>query len=75
MSKSVEGYDLTLLYQYFWNKQVRADNDLTQLINNLTLRESDPLDYLEIIMAQTRKAVVEEISREAYILMRAIMEG
>lgn len=65
-------YDLTLIYQYLYNKQVWAGNDIIQLGNNVSFRNSDPLDHLEMIMAQTRKATIEEVSRELYPLLRMI---
>ena len=65
-------YDLTLIYQYLYNKQIWAGNDIIQLGNNVSFRNSDPLDHLEMIMAQTRKATIEEVSRELYPLLRMI---
>lgn len=65
-------YDLTLIYQYLYNKQVWAGNDIIQLCNNISYRNADPLDHLEMIMAQTRKATIEEVSRELYPLLRMI---
>ena len=65
-------YDLTLIYQYLYNKQIWAGNDIIQLGNNVSFRNSDPLDHLEMIMAHTRKATIEEVSRELYPLLRMI---
>lgn len=65
-------YDLTLIYQYLYNKQVWSGNDIIQLCNNIAYRDADPLDHLEMIMAQTRKATIEEVSRELYPLLRMI---
>lgn len=63
-------YDLTLIYQYLYHKQVRAGNYVIQLSNNISYREADALDHLEMIMAQTRLATVEEMSSELYKLLR-----
>lgn len=65
-------YDLTLIYQYLYNKQVWAGNDIIQLGNNVSFRNSDPLDHLEMIMAQTRKATIEEVARDLYPLLRMV---
>lgn len=65
-------YDLTLIYQYLYNKQIWAGNDVIQLCNNIAYRDADPLDHLEMIMAQTRKATIEEVARELYPLLRMI---
>lgn len=65
-------YDLTLIYQYLYNKQVWAGNDVVQLGNNVSFRNSDPLDHLEMIMAQTRKATIEEVARDLYPLLRMV---
>lgn len=68
-------YDLTVIYQYLYNKQVWAGNDVIQLINNVSFREADPIDHLEMVMAQTRKAAIEEMSLELFRLMRTIGGG
>lgn len=65
-------YDLTLIYQYLYNKQIWANNDVVQLGNNVSFRNSDPLDHLEMIMAQTRKATIEEVARDLYSLLRMV---
>lgn len=65
-------YDLTLIYQYLYNKQIWAGNDIIQLGNNVSFRNSDPLDHLEMIMAQTRKATIEEVARDLYSLLRMV---
>lgn len=65
-------YDLTLIYQYLYNKQIWANNDVVQLGNNVSFRNSDPLDHLEMIMAQTRKATIEEVARDLYPLLRMV---
>ena len=67
-------YDLTLIYQYLYHKQVRAGNYVIQLSNNISYREADALDHLEMIMAQTRLATVEEMSSELYKLLRMMRQ-
>lgn len=67
-------YDLTLIYQYLYHKQARAGNYVIQLSNNISYREADALDHLEMIMAQTRLAAVEEMSSELYKLLRMMRQ-
>ena len=67
-------YDLTLIYQYLYHKQARAGNYVIQLSNNISYREADALDHLEMIMAQTRLATVEEMSSELYKLLRMMRQ-
>ena len=54
------------------NKQIWAENDVIQLSNNVVYRSADPLDHLEMIMAQVRRATIEEISLELYHLLKLI---
>ena len=68
------GYDLNLIRKYLMNKQISAENDVIQLSNNVVYRSADPLDHLEMIMAQVRRALVEEMSLELYYLLRIIEE-
>lgn len=65
-------YDLTLFYQYLSNKQIWVGNDVIQLCNNIAYRDADPLYHLEMIMALTRNATIEDVSRELYPLLRMI---
>ena len=68
-------YDLTLIYQYLYHKQARAGNYVIQLSNNISYREADALDHLEMIMAQTRKSAIDEVAQEVYPLLRIIGRG
>lgn len=67
--KPEPGHDLTLLYQYFFNKQVRADNYVVQLENNIRFRDADCLDHLEMIMAHVRKDTIDEVAHEVRLLL------
>ena len=47
-------YRLVMLYEYMSKQEARYFNDVVQLSNNVQYRDADPLDHLEMIMAQTR---------------------
>ena len=65
---------VVLLYEYCYREQVRCENDLIQLNNNIGFRRADPLDHLEMILALVRLQRTEEISRDIYRLV-AISKG
>lgn len=67
-------YLVMLLYEYFYRQQIYRDNDVVQLSNNVQFRKADPLDHLEMIMAQVRAQVTTDISRDVYKLV-AISKG
>lgn len=69
------GHDLTVLYQYMMSKESRYSNDVIQLGNNVCYRKADPLDHLEMIMAQTRLATAQEIFRDIYRVIRIMKRG
>lgn len=64
-----------LLYEYFYRQQIYRENDLVQLTNNISFRYADPLDHLEMIMAQVRSQVTTDISRDVYKLVAISKEG
>lgn len=66
------GYDLTILYQYMMFKEQYYRNDSVQLGNNINYRNADPIDHLEMIMAQVRVATAQEIFSDMHKLMRLI---
>lgn len=67
-------YLVMLLYEYFYRQQIYRDNDVVQLSNNVQFRKADPLDHLEMIMAQVRAQVTTDISQDVYRLV-AISKG
>ena len=67
-------YLVMLLYVYFYRQQIFRDNDVVQLSNNVQFRKADPLDHLEMIMAQVRAQVTADIGRDVYKLV-AISKG
>lgn len=52
---------IDLLQEYMYRQSARYENDVIQLSNNVTYRGADPLDHLEMIMAQTRVGTAEKI--------------
>lgn len=54
--------DLMLIYLY--NLSSRLDSDYEQLVLNSRSRKSDEVDYLELIMAKTRKDTVNDVLTE-----------
>ena len=67
-------YLVMLLYEYFYRQQIYRDNDVIQLSNNVQFRRADPLDHLEMIMAQVQSQVTSDISQDVYKLV-AISKG
>lgn len=51
----------TELIAYLFRKQIYYENDVIELNNHTAYRNADPVDHLEMIMAQTRLATCEEI--------------
>ena len=62
-------YLITLLYEYFYRQQMERENDLSQLINNISLRRADELDHLEMIMALVRLRCTDAIAQDVYKLV------
>lgn len=54
----------SLLLQYANRKCLQAESDITQLLNNLNLRCADPIDHLEIVMAQVRSSCAEQFQSD-----------
>lgn len=54
----------SLLLQYANRKCLQAESDITQLLNNLDLRRADPIDHLEIVMAQVRSSCAEQFQSD-----------
>jgi hypothetical protein len=52
---------LQMLFEYMLRQSIRYENDVIQLSNNVTYRDADPLDHLEMIMAQTRFGTSQKI--------------
>lgn len=63
-----------LLHEYRLRQLIRYENDVIQLSNNCTYRKADPVDHLEMIMAQTRLATMEKVSADLYRLIELSRE-
>lgn len=53
-----------------YNIENRLENDIIQLDNNVKYRKADPLDHLEMIMAQVRAQTAHDIFRDILRLMK-----
>lgn len=60
---------IDLLQEYMYRQSARYENDVIQLCNNVTYRAADPLDHLEMIMAQTRVGTSEKIFDDIRMLI------
>lgn len=60
---------IDLLQEYMYRQSARFENDVIQLSNNVTYRAADPLDHLEMIMAQTRIGTAEKIFDDIRMLI------
>ncbi len=52
------------LIVYMFRQTLRYEDDVTELDNHTVYRKADPVDHLEMIMAQTRLATSEKIFRD-----------
>lgn len=51
------------------------ENDMVQLLNNVSYRKADQLDMLEMIMAKTRLEYALSDHRKICRILRNFMEG
>lgn len=49
------------LIAYIFRQTLRYEDDITELDNHTVYRNADPVDHLEMIMAQTRLGTAEKI--------------
>lgn len=49
------------LIAYIFRQSLRYEDDVTELDNHTAYRKADPVDHLEMIMAQTRLGTAEKI--------------
>jgi len=66
----IKEHKLSSLYQYMMNKEMYYYNDTVQLRNNVQYRTADPLDHLEMIMAQIRLETAKSVFQEIYLILR-----
>lgn len=61
-----------MLCQYLNRITSEYECDVVQLDNNVAYRSADPLDHLEMIMAQTRRATAEKISSDILTILEIV---
>ena len=64
-----------MLYEYCSRQLSRYEDDVIQLSNNVMYRKADPLDHLEMIMAQTRLGAAEKIFADIYFILEISRGG
>lgn len=63
------GYILEVLYEYMHRKADRLEADRDRLYENVQLRRADPLDHLEMILAETRLETAKELFADEFQLL------
>lgn len=58
------------ILMYLFRQSLRYEDDITELNNHTVYREADPVDHLEMIMAQTRLGTFERISADILQILR-----
>ena len=58
------------LIEYIFRQSLRYEDDVTELCNRMTYRDADPVDHLEMIMAQTRLGTAEKIFDDLLTILR-----
>lgn len=57
------------LIQYLLHKQQYYENDVIEQSNHVAYRKADPVDHLEMIMAQTRAATFEAVADDIFRIL------
>lgn len=57
------------LAQYLTRIDIQAENDLTQLYNNMSIRKATAYDHFELLQAHARQEAVQQIVGEIWILL------
>lgn len=65
--------ELTLLYSYILNNQIRLKDEIRHLQSNLRFRNVDVVDCLELALAIERYNIFKEITNQIRILLK--LEG
>lgn len=58
------------ILMYLFRQSLRYEDDVTELDNHTAYREADPVDHLEMIMAQTRLHTFEKVSADILEILR-----
>lgn len=56
------------LYAYLYNKSEAIDDYYTRLADNYRIFSADEMDYIELLIARTRKRLIDEIQQEIVAL-------
>ncbi len=72
MIKNKDNLDLlrTQLVQYMHRQMLRYEDDVIELNNHIVYRAADPVDHLEMIMAQTRVGTANKIFEDISQIIR-----
>lgn len=65
----------SLLLQYVNRRCLQAEADITQLLNNISLRRADPVDHLEIVMAQVRSSCADQFQSDILKILDIVNLG
>lgn len=57
------------IIEYIFRKAQYYENDLIELNNHMSYRKADPVDHLEMIMAQTRAGTAEDIFADLFQIL------
>lgn len=57
------------LIAYIFRQLLRYEDDVTELDNHTVYRKADPVDHLEMIMAQTRLGTAEKIFADIFEIL------
>lgn len=58
-----------MLAEYLQRIETNAENELTQIYNNLSIRNANSFDHFELLQAHTKNDTTQQIVREIWILL------
>ena len=61
--------EITKLYAYYVNKDMRPEDDCTTYANRYAVRQTDEVDHLESIISIVRKKTFDEVMLEVFRLL------
>ena len=61
--------EITKLYAYYVNKDMRLEDDLVTYSNRYQVRNTDEVDHLESIISIVRKKTFDEVMLEVFRLL------
>lgn len=57
------------LIEYLFRLTLRYEDDIIEIDNHTVYRKADPVDHLEMIMAQTRLSTAEKITDDIFQIL------